>query len=194
MKIYFVFSYSFPRTQWPSAGMYDRAFLLLFISASPGKLCLLHKFCEVILGYLSNFFVFIALHTLQFLANIFMSKLRSENEILWKVYCGCVSQSVSHLILILLQHNLYPCKWQLKLLVLTVWNRTMPGKNNTRETPFRCGQKICGNIFKIWCSSAGPWGKGTKSAGFEPGRAIAPIPQWNLKCPIQKWLRGQFVP
>ena len=34
----------------------------------------------------------------------------------------------------------------------------------------------------------------SRYSGFEPGRAIAPIPQWNLKCPVQKWLRGQFVP
>ena len=30
--------------------------------------------------------------------------------------------------------------------------------------------------------------------GFEPGRAIAPIPHCNWNCPFKKQPRGQFVP
>ena len=34
----------------------------------------------------------------------------------------------------------------------------------------------------------------TISSGFEPGRAIVPIPHCNWNCPLKKWSRGQFVP
>ena len=44
------------------------------------------------------------------------------------------------------------------------------------------------------CPSFPVFSKGQSNAGFEPGRAIAPIPHCNWNCPFKKRPRGQFVP
>ena len=90
----------------------------------------------------------------------------NTRHLVWIVYWGCVSQPSDVDVFRLLRDNLYPCKSQ--LFVITLSTCVTPDTKTIKKTPFKCGQKICGNVVLIYCSSEGtrPRGKASLITGF----------------------------
>ena len=59
---------------------------------------------------------------------------------------------------------------------------TLSGFKSDQESLLDWGLLLVKDKLKLLCS------------GFEPGRAIAPIPHCSWNCPLKKWPRGQFCP